>query len=99
VIVAASEPFDQFTAIAATAIVAFACLLIVAATFTSFRAGRHTGRLFATQIGIGLEFLLAAGLVRLASADTFAMLGIAAAIIAIRRAIVLGLGYAAKASG
>jgi Protein of unknown function (DUF1622) len=97
--IAAAEPFDELTAILATAIVGFACLVIVVATLTSFRAGRHTGKLFATQIGIGLEFLLAAGLIRLASIDTFAMIGITAAIIAVRRAIVLGLGYAARAAG
>lgn len=90
---------DELTAAAATGIVAFACLVITVATLTSFRAGRHTGMLFATQLGIGLEFLLAAGLIRLASVDTFAMLGITAAIIVVRRAIVLGLGYAAKAAG
>ena len=90
---------DELTAAAATAIVAFACLVIVVSSVTSFRAGRHTGRLFATQLGIALEFLLAAGLIRLAGVDTFAMLGITAAIIAVRRTIVLGLGYAAKAAG
>jgi uncharacterized membrane protein len=52
-----------------------------------------------TYLGIGLEFFLAAGLIRLASVDTFQMLGLTAAIIAVRRTIVLGLGYAARASG
>jgi hypothetical protein len=90
---------DELTAAAATAVVAFACLVIVAACLTSWRAGRHAGTLFATQLGIGLEFLLAAGLIRLAGIDTFAMIGITAAIIVVRRAIVLGLGYAARAAG
>jgi hypothetical protein len=90
---------DEASAAIAAAVIAFASLIIFAACFTSFRAGRHTGTLFATQLGIGLEFLLAAGLIRLAAVDTFAMLGITAAIIAVRRAIVLGLGYAARAAG
>lgn len=90
---------DDFSAVAAAAVIAFASLVIFVACFTSFRAGRHTGMLFATQLGIGLEFLLAAGLIRLTAVDTFGMLGITAAIIAVRRAIVLGLGFAARATG
>jgi hypothetical protein len=90
---------DDFAAVVSTAVVAFASLVIFVSCFTSFRAGRHTGTLFATQLGIGLEFLLAAGLIRLTAVDTFAMLGITAAIIAVRRAIVMGLGYAARAAG
>jgi hypothetical protein len=90
---------DELSAVASTAIIGFASLIIFVACFTSFRAGRHAGTLFATQLGIGLEFLLAAGLVRLTAVDTFAMLGITASIIAVRRAIVLGLGYAARAAG
>jgi len=85
--------------IVATAIVAFAALVIVAGAISSLRAGRHTGTLLATYLGIGLEFLLAAGLIRLASVDTFAMLALAAAVIAVRRTIVLGLHQAARAGG
>src|SRR5262249_62264041 len=83
----------------AAAISPFAPLAILVGSLTSLRAGRHTGILLATYLGIGLEFLLAAGLVRLASVDSFKMLGLAAAIIAVRRTIVLGLGYAARATG
>ncbi len=89
----------MIASILATAIVAFAALVIFTGAVGSLRAGRHTGVALATKLGIGLEFLLAAGLIRLASVDTFAMLGLAAAIIAVRRTIVLGLGYAARAAG
>ena len=89
----------MIASIVATAIVAFAALVIFAGAIGSLSAGRHTGVALATKIGIGLEFLLAAGLIRLASADTFTTLGLAAAIIAVRRTIVLGLGYAARAAG
>ena len=89
----------MLTSIAATAIVAFAALVIFAGALASLRAGRHTGRLLATYLGIGLEFLLAAGLIRLASVDTFAMLALAGAVIAVRRTIVFGLHQAARASG
>jgi uncharacterized membrane protein len=88
----------ELTSAVATTIVAFAALVIFVGSVTSLRAGRHTGRLLATYLGIGLEFFLAAGLIRLASVDTFQMLGLTAAIIVVRRTIVLGLGYAARAT-
>ena len=89
----------ELTTVAATSIVAIAALIILAGSLTALRAGRHTGILLATYLGIGLEFLLAAGLIRLASVETFLMLGLAAGIIAVRRAIVLGLRYGARAAG
>lgn len=96
--VAAARLSPELTSVVPTAIVAFAALVVFAGALTSVRAGRHTGILLATYLGVGLEFFLAAGLIRLASAETFAMLGLAAAIVAVRRAIVLGLGYAVKAT-
>jgi uncharacterized membrane protein len=98
-VIAAAQLSGEVTATVATAIVAFASMIIFTGSLLSLRSGRHTGRQFATYIGIGLEFFLAAGLIRLASVDTFAMLGIVAAIIAVRRTVVLGLGYAARATG
>jgi uncharacterized membrane protein len=99
VTLAAAHLSAELTTAVATAIVAFAALVIFTGSMTSLRAGRHTGRLLATYLGIGLEFFLAAGLIRLASVDTFQMLGLAAAIIVVRRTIVLGLGYASRAAG
>jgi hypothetical protein len=97
-LIAASALSSELTTVVATAIVAFAALVIFAGALGSSRAGRHAGLLLTTYLGIGLEFFLAAGLIRLASADTFAMLALAAAIIAVRRGIVLGLRYAARAT-
>jgi uncharacterized membrane protein len=96
---AAAHLSAPLTSAVATAIVAFAAVVIFVGSLSSLRAGRHTGRLLATYLGIGLEFFLAAGLVRLASVDTFKMLGLTAAIILVRRTIVLGLGYASRAAG
>jgi uncharacterized membrane protein len=98
VIVAAGLSGELTTALA-TAIVAFAALVILAGSFASLRAGPHVCRLLATYLGVGLEFLLAAGLIRLASSESFEMLGLAAGILVVRRTIVLGLGYAARATG
>lgn len=90
---------SDLTSVLATATVGFACLVIFAGAITALRAGRHTGTLLATYLGIGLEFLLAAGLIRLASVETFAMLALTGAIIAVRRTIVFGLRQAARAAG
>jgi len=90
---------SELTSVLATGTVAFAALVIFAGAITALRAGRHTGTLLATYLGVGLEFLLAAGLIRLASVETFAMLAVAAAIIAVRRTIVFGLRQAAQAAG
>jgi Protein of unknown function (DUF1622) len=98
-VIAAAHLSMELTVAVATAIVAFAVLVIFVGSLTSLRAGRHTGRLLATYLGIGLEFFLAAGLIRLASVDTFQMLGLTAAIIVVRRTIVLGLSYASRAAG
>ena len=90
---------SELTSVLATGTVAFAALVIFAGAIAALRAGRHTGTLLATYLGVGLEFLLAAGLIRLASVETFAMLAVAAAIIAVRRTIVFGLRQAAQAAG
>jgi len=98
-VIAAAELPPELTSGITTAVIAFAALIIFTGSLASLRGGRHSGRLLATYIGIGLEFILAAGLIRLASAETFQMLGLAAAIIAVRKTIALGLGYAARAAG
>jgi uncharacterized membrane protein len=98
-LIAAAHLSAETTSAVATAVVAFACLIVFTGSMASLRAGRHAGRVLTTYLGMGLEFLLAAGLIRLASVDTFEMLGLAAGIIVVRRTIVLGLGYAARAAG
>jgi hypothetical protein len=98
-LIAAAHLSPEITSAVATAVVAFACLIVFTGSLVSLRAGRHAGRVLTTYLGVGLEFFLAAGLIRLASVDTFEMLGLAAGIIVVRRTIVLGLGYAARAAG
>jgi hypothetical protein len=73
--------------------------IIVVGVLTAPRYCLHTGRAFGTFLGFGLEFLLAAGLIRLASTTTFAMIGITASIIAARRMVLLGLGFATRVTG
>jgi uncharacterized membrane protein len=78
---------------------AIGAVIIVVGVLSAPRRGLHTAMAFSTFLGLGLEFLLAAGLIRLASQNTFEMLGIAAAIIAARRIVIIGLGYGARAEG
>jgi uncharacterized membrane protein len=78
---------------------AIGALIIVVGVLGAPRYGLHTARAFSTFLGLGLEFLLAAGLIRLAQQNTFEMLGVAAAIIVARRIVLIGLGYGARAEG
>jgi len=82
----AAVPF----AIAAAIIILGACLSIL--------SGRHAASAFANHITLGLEFLLAAGLIRLASANSLETLGLVGAIIVTRRIIVLGIRWGTRAA-
>src|SRR3954447_10005367 len=87
---------DLTHAIAAVPFAIGSAIIIIGAFFSLFY-GRRAGVFFANHLTLGLEFLLAAGLLRLASTDQLEMLALAAAIIAPRRIIVIGLRYSARA--
>ncbi len=53
----------------------------------------------AASIGLGLEFFLAAGLLRLASLDDFSALGVVAAVIVVRKVLSTGIRYGLRAAG
>ncbi len=89
----------QVLGIASVIPFAIGATIIVVGVLSAPRRGLHIARALSTFLGLGLEFLLAAGLIRLASQNTFAMLGIAAAIIGARRIVIIGLGYGARAEG
>ncbi len=97
--VATAQLSADLTTAVATIPFAIAAGIIVFGAISSLRAGSRTGVVFASYLGLGLEFFLAAGLIRLASADTFAMLGITATIIAARGLVVLGVRFGARAWG
>jgi hypothetical protein len=73
--------------------------IVVAGVLVSARHGLHSGTAFSQFLGLGLDFLLAAGLVRLAATSSWAMIGITASIIVTRRIVLIGLGYGARAEG
>jgi Protein of unknown function (DUF1622) len=76
---------------------AIGALIIVLGILAAPRHRLHTARALSTFLGLGLDFLLAAGLIRLAQQNTFVMLGIAASIIVVRRIVLIGLSYGARA--
>ncbi|MGZ5313534.1 MAG: DUF1622 domain-containing protein [Solirubrobacterales bacterium] len=89
---------SDLTSAAAAVPLAIAAAIIVLGALLSPLAGRHLASELADHITLGLEFLLAAGLIRLASVQSFEMLGLVAAIIAARRVIVLGIRFGARAA-
>lgn len=76
---------------------AVAAVIIILGACLSLFAGHRTATVFAAQIMLGLEFLLAAGLIRLSSAQGFKMLGVVAAIIVIRRTVSFGIRFGLRA--
>ncbi len=89
-------PSDLTAAVAAVPFAIAAAIIITGACLSIF-AGRHAASAFANHITLGLEFLLAAGLIRLASANSLEMLGLVGAIIVTRRIIVLGIRWGTRA--
>lgn len=73
--------------------------IIVVGVAAAPRYGLHTARAFGNFLGFGLEFLLAATIIRLAGDLTFEMLGIAASVIVARRVVLLGLHYGQRVTG
>ncbi len=72
--------------------IAEAADLLVAAAFVSGMAVLVTVRSVRAALGVFLDVLLAAGLLRLSIADTWGAIAAAAALIAVRKLAVSGLG-------
>lgn len=62
-------------------------------------AGAAAPAQLAASLGLGLEFLLAAGLLRLSALDDFGALAAVAAIVLLRKVLSTGLGLAVRALG
>jgi uncharacterized membrane protein len=88
---------SELTSTVAAIPFAIASAIIVVGACLSIFAGRHAASAFANHITLGLEFLLAAGLIRLASANSLEMLGLVGAIIVTRRIIVVGIRWGTRA--
>jgi hypothetical protein len=81
--------------VAAVPLAIGAAIILIGAFFALFY-GRRAGIFFADHLTLGLEFLLAAGLLRLASSNQLEMLALAGAIIVTRRIIILGLRFGVR---
>jgi uncharacterized membrane protein len=75
---------------------AIAVLVIVVGLLRMFSSGRAGPSELTASLSLGLEFFLAAGLIRLAAIDDFGALGIVAAIIALRKVIGFGVSLAVR---
>jgi uncharacterized membrane protein len=78
---------------------AIGLLVILAGLAHALLDRRRAAASLASALALALEFFLAAGLLRLAALDTFAALGLAAFIIALRRVISYGVRFAVRAAG
>ena len=77
-------------------LVTAAAVVVVAVGVISAPASGSPGKAFARGAGLALEFLLAAGLIRLASLDSLLSLASVAAIIAVRQVIGRGIRAAGR---
>lgn len=83
------------------ALVPFAAAVVVIATAV-LRSGarpRHAGAELAAGLGLGLDLLLAAGLIRLAGKPSLRVLGLVAVVIAVRKISGAGVKAAVRAVG
>ena len=77
---------------------AMAVIVIVVGLVRVVPSRRVAASELAASLGLGLEFFLAAGLIRLAAINDFGALGLVAAVVLFRRVIGLGVRYAVQAA-
>jgi uncharacterized membrane protein len=95
--VAAGRLPAEVTDAVATLPFAIAVLVIAVGLVRVVPSGRAGPAEFAAALALGLEFFLAAGLIRLGSADSFAALGLVAAIVVVRQVIGTGVRASVRA--
>ena len=84
---------------AAAVIFAMAILVFTVGLLRVAPSGRAGALEFSAGLGLALEFLLAAGLIRLAAIDSFRALGLVAAILIVRKFASAGLRLGVRAVG
>lgn len=75
-----------------------AALVLVWGTVAAARSRARAGAVFAAHTALALDFLLAAGIVRLAAVESLRQLGTVAAIIVVRKVVTHGIRAGARAS-
>jgi len=88
---------DTFARALASVPFAVAVLVITTGLVRAVAAGRGAPARIAASVGLGLEFLLAAGLLRLSAVDDLEALGAVAAIVVLRKVITAGLRFGVQA--
>lgn len=88
----------QAVTFAAEAVIAMAGIVAVMAVLRAVLTPRSAAGTLGAGLGLTLEFLLAAGLLRLATRPNLSTLGMAAFIIVLRKMISMGLRYAQAAA-
>ena len=89
-LLAVRSPLEALSTVAVVPF-AIAVLIISVGLLRTLAFGRLAPAQLAASLALALEFLLAAGLIRLAAVDNFAVLGVVALIIVVRRIIALGV--------
>ena len=84
---------------AATVPVVMALLVIAGGVARAPLSGHAAPAQLAASITLGLEVLLAAGLLRLSTIQDFVGLGAVAGIVAVRKLVGTGIGFALRALG
>jgi uncharacterized membrane protein len=96
-VLAAGRLPAELTEAVATVPFAIAVLVIVVGLLRVVPSGRAGPAELAAALTLGLDFFLAAGLIRLSAADSFAALGRVAAIVVVRKVIGVGVRTAVTA--
>lgn len=91
-------PADVIGPVSAVAF-AIAVLVITVGLARVVPSGPRGPGELAASLALGLEFFLAAGLLRLAAIDSFEALGAVAAIVLVRKVISRGIGLSLRAIG
>lgn len=87
-----------WTAWPAAAVSMAAVAVLAVGLLAAARAPRAAGPVFAAHTAFALDLLLAAGLIRLSSADGLRALGAVASIVVVRQIISRGIRFGARAA-
>jgi uncharacterized membrane protein len=88
---------SEILRVAASCCTAAALVVVVAGVVRAGRAPRRRAAELAASIALGVEFLLAAGLLRLSALGTFTAIATAAVVVAVRKVVGFGLAVAVRA--
>ncbi len=93
------QELDRFLKVSAGVPFTIAVMVILIGLVRAAAAGKAAPAELAASLGLGLEFFLAAGLLRLSAIDDFGALAVVAAIVVLRKLISTGIRFAVQALG